>query len=156
MILHERYQSDRHETHVERPTRLMNLYMNLEEMDIFRNLYLIHCPLATVDQVGLVHTKDHIHTVLKTKDEETTPQKMGDPIPYEIDPTGKVVAFNKYTADCSLMAVGAIINSLDVILKDKICRSVFAAVRPPGHHCDNETIAGFCLFNNVAVGVRYA
>lgn len=54
------------------------------------------------------------------------------------------------------MAVGAIINSLDVILKDKICRSVFAAVRPPGHHCDNETITGFCFFNNVAVGVRYA
>ena len=34
--------------------------------------------------------------------------------------------------------------------------NAFAFVRPPGHHAGKERGAGFCLFNNVAVGARYA
>jgi acetoin utilization deacetylase AcuC-like enzyme len=30
----------------------------------------------------------------------------------------------------------------------------FAAVRPPGHHAATERAAGFCLLNNVAIGVE--
>lgn len=41
------------------------------------------------------------------------------------------------------------------------CRHVFCAVRPPGHHAGHAGHAqaqsqGFCLINNVAVGVNYA
>ena len=32
----------------------------------------------------------------------------------------------------------------------------FCAVRPPGHHAEAEKAMGFCIFNNVAVGARYA
>lgn len=35
-------------------------------------------------------------------------------------------------------------------------RSVFAVVRPPGHHATAERPMGFCLFNNAAVAVRVA
>ena len=31
-----------------------------------------------------------------------------------------------------------------------------AIVRPPGHHAEADEACGFCLFNNVAVGAKYA
>ena len=31
-----------------------------------------------------------------------------------------------------------------------------AIVRPPGHHAEAEEACGFCIFNNVAVGAKYA
>jgi acetoin utilization deacetylase AcuC-like enzyme len=34
--------------------------------------------------------------------------------------------------------------------------NAFAMVRPPGHHAEREKAGGFCLYNNVAIGVRYA
>ena len=34
--------------------------------------------------------------------------------------------------------------------------SAFVPVRPPGHHATGEKPMGFCLFNNIAVGARYA
>ena len=32
----------------------------------------------------------------------------------------------------------------------------FAVVRPPGHHAEASESLGFCLFNNIAIGARYA
>ncbi len=34
--------------------------------------------------------------------------------------------------------------------------SIFAFVRPPGHHAEPERGMGFCLFNNVAIAAAYA
>lgn len=34
--------------------------------------------------------------------------------------------------------------------------NAFCSVRPPGHHATRNQAMGFCFFNNVAVGVKYA
>jgi len=34
--------------------------------------------------------------------------------------------------------------------------NAFCAVRPPGHHATRNQAMGFCFFNNVAIGVKYA
>jgi len=36
------------------------------------------------------------------------------------------------------------------------CESVVAIVRPPGHHAEIGEACGFCIFNNVALGAKYA
>ncbi|VDC05529.1 unnamed protein product [Peniophora sp. CBMAI 1063] len=35
-------------------------------------------------------------------------------------------------------------------------RRAFVAIRPPGHHCGEDTPSGFCWVNNVAVGAAHA
>jgi histone deacetylase HOS3 len=34
-------------------------------------------------------------------------------------------------------------------------RRAFVVVRPPGHHCGENTPCGFCFVNNVAVGAAH-
>ncbi|WP_462159380.1 histone deacetylase family protein [Pseudoalteromonas sp. GB56] len=52
-------------------------------------------------------------------------------------------------------AVGAGLTAVDEILAGQIDAG-FCAVRPPGHHASREHSAGFCIFNNLAIAVRYA
>lgn len=35
-------------------------------------------------------------------------------------------------------------------------RHTFAAIRPPGHHAEYEKSMGFCIFNNIFIGAKYA
>ncbi|KAF8157895.1 histone deacetylase domain-containing protein [Crassisporium funariophilum] len=48
-----------------------------------------------------------------------------------------------------------IISSRSVQASTSIKRA-FVAVRPPGHHCGEDTPSGFCFVNNVAVGAAHA
>jgi acetoin utilization deacetylase AcuC-like enzyme len=57
--------------------------------------------------------------------------------------------------DASLFAAGGACAGVDAVLRGEV-QNAFAALRPPGHHASAERAMGFCLFNNVAVGVRYA
>ena len=53
------------------------------------------------------------------------------------------------------MAAGASIQACDMIFNFKQCDSVFAAIRPPGHHAEENKVSGFCVFNNAAIAARY-
>ena len=49
-------------------------------------------------------------------------------------------------------AAGAVVTGVERVL-DGTLSSAFAVVRPPGHHAEFNRAMGFCLLNNVAVGV---
>ena len=54
------------------------------------------------------------------------------------------------------MAVGGLLTAIDKVL-NKQWENGFAVIRPPGHHSGaKNTINGFCIYNNVAIGAIYA
>jgi len=57
--------------------------------------------------------------------------------------------------DAARAAVGAVLDSVDMVLDGRATRS-FAAVRPPGHHALRARGMGFCLFGSIAIGAHYA
>ena len=52
-------------------------------------------------------------------------------------------------------AAGAACSAVDLLFNGQ-SQNAFAFVRPPGHHATYSQAMGFCLFNNAAVGARYA
>ncbi|CRH01201.1 histone deacetylase, putative [Plasmodium relictum] len=78
---------------------------------------------------------------------------------------------NKHSFNCALNASGVVLNAVDYIYSKKNKnKKVFCVVRPPGHHLgtfgaaqfnltDEDRAAGsqgFCLLNNIAIGISYA
>jgi acetoin utilization deacetylase AcuC-like enzyme len=57
--------------------------------------------------------------------------------------------------DVALLAAGAVLGAIDAVSTGDL-DGAFCAVHPPGHHAEHDRPMGFCLFNNVAVGARYA
>lgn len=57
--------------------------------------------------------------------------------------------------NAALFAAGAVMKAIDRCQKGEIKRA-FCAVRPPGHHAEADRAMGFCIFNNIAIGARYA
>ena len=57
--------------------------------------------------------------------------------------------------EAALYAAGAVIEAVNKC-KDGEIERAFCAVRPPEHHAEANRAMGFCIFNNIAVGARYA
>ncbi|HET9530045.1 MAG TPA: histone deacetylase [Blastocatellia bacterium] len=57
--------------------------------------------------------------------------------------------------DVARLAAGAAVTGVDEVFSGQT-DNVFAFVRPPGHHATADRAMGFCLFNNAAIGARYA
>jgi acetoin utilization deacetylase AcuC-like enzyme len=52
-------------------------------------------------------------------------------------------------------AAGAVVEGVTQVLAGTVS-TAFAVVRPPGHHAERARAMGFCLLNNVAIGVAAA
>ncbi|KAF8827670.1 hypothetical protein HHX47_DHR4000146 [Lentinula edodes] len=55
-------------------------------------------------------------------------------------------------------ALGTVCESIDTVVDPSPSSSkrAFVAIRPPGHHCGEDTPSGFCFVNNVIVGAAHA
>ncbi|KAJ4482154.1 Arginase/deacetylase [Lentinula aciculospora] len=55
-------------------------------------------------------------------------------------------------------ALGTVCESIDTVVdpNSSTTKRAFVAIRPPGHHCGEDTPSGFCFVNNVVVGAAHA
>lgn len=54
--------------------------------------------------------------------------------------------------DVALLSAGSVLTGIDYVMHENGARAAIALNRPPGHLANNT----ICLFNNVAIGARYA
>ncbi len=129
--------------HPERPQRLETLVKHLLNASIWKDLVHLLPDPAPVERLTAVHTEKYVQTIERRC-------KSGEVI---LDDGDTHVCPLSY--DIALRAAGAVLLAVDEVLSGKL-RRVFCAVRPPGHHAETERVMGFCLFNNIAIGTRYA
>ena len=129
--------------HPECPERIQAIedQLILSRVDGF--LKRIEPPLATTEQVELVHSADHVDYV--TGHSPTSGYFMLD---------GDTI-MNPATLTVSLRAAGAAIAGVDAVMKGEV-ENASCAIRPPGHHAEPTRSMGFCVFNNIAIAARYA
>src|SRR5262245_4795261 len=129
--------------HPECPARLTAIEDQLIASGIDAYLTRYEAPLATAEQLERVHPRAYIEAI-----HEARPQRGI----VHLDPD---TAMNPFTWDAALRAAGAAVLATDLVL-GKQAESAFCSVRPPGHHATRARAMGFCLFNNVAVGMMHA
>lgn len=125
--------------HPERKERLIQIVSTLKESALWEHLMHIKPLRATYEEIALVHTHNYINRI------KTSGVGHLDPDTY----------MSEETLEAALYAAGAVIEAVEQCKKGEIKRA-FCAVRPPGHHAEAEKAMGFCIFNNIAIGARYA
>lgn len=132
----------RHETplwHPEKKERLISIINILKNSAIWDNLIHIKPIKATFEDIEMVHSADYIERI----------RSFGYGY---IDPDTYI---SEESIEAALFAVGAVMEAINKCNKGEINRA-FCAVRPPGHHAEADRAMGFCIFNNIAIGARYA
>ena len=129
--------------HPECPERLDAIADRLIASGLDAHLVHHDAPVATRAQLERVHDSDYIAAI------EAASPKAG--VSY-LDPD---TAMNPHSLAAARHAAGAVVLATDLVLRGE-CKTAFCAVRPPGHHAERARAMGFCLFNNVAVGVAHA
>lgn len=128
--------------HPERAARLKAIMTALGGPE-FAALERHEAPLAAIADIERVHPPEHVVRVLAAVPKSGYASIDGDTI---VSPG---------SGEAALRAAGAVIGAVDAVFGGTVSNA-FCAVRPPGHHAEPEQAMGFCLFNNVAIGARYA
>jgi len=129
--------------HPECPARLRAIDDQLISSGLMDFLQRHDAPLATFEQLARVHAPRYIEAVKAAAPREGL---------VYLDPD---TAMNPFTLNAALRAAGAVVLATELVLERKV-ENAFCAIRPPGHHAESGRAMGFCLFNNVAVGVAHA
>jgi acetoin utilization deacetylase AcuC-like enzyme len=125
--------------HPDSPDRLINIIITLKASGPWHDLTQLSPRRATDDDIARVHTRAYIEKI----------RSFGAG---ELDPD---TYLSEGSCEAAYHAAGAVMESIAQCRSGSISRA-FCAVRPPGHHAEAAAGMGFCIFNNIAVGARYA
>jgi acetoin utilization deacetylase AcuC-like enzyme len=131
------------EGHPERVDRLRAVDSHLRACGLQQHLVPISPTPATEEQICTVHSREYIASL-----RDACAQGGG------VLPDGETHTVPASFA-AAKTAAGSVLTAIDAVV-GKTVDSAFCAVRPPGHHAERDHAMGFCLFNNVAIGARYA
>jgi acetoin utilization deacetylase AcuC-like enzyme len=128
--------------HPESPERLRAIYQMLEEEEMKGHFEAVEPRSATREELEMIHSSRYIDLIAST---------AGKPY-FRLDGDTSTCAKSYETA---LLAAGGFLVLIRAVMEGKL-NNGFAFVRPPGHHAEKDRAMGFCLFNNIAIGARYA
>ena len=129
--------------HPESPERLCAVKEYLPTTRVWDRLVQQQAPLAPREQLCRVHDAAYVDAVFAAEPDRGR---------IHLDPDTSMAP---HSLNAALRAAGALAKGVDLVMSGGADR-VFCCVRPPGHHAEFRRSMGFCLFNNVAVGARYA
>lgn len=128
--------------HPECPERLSVLYAMLQEpgmQEYFQDIFPRH---AEKEELHRVHSPAYVQRLMATEGKACT---------YLDEDTQT----SPHSHEAALLAAGGLCRAIEMVMAGAL-DNAFALVRPPGHHAERSKPMGFCLYNNVAVGVRHA
>jgi acetoin utilization deacetylase AcuC-like enzyme len=135
-----------HETglgHPEQPARVAAVFNQLRDSQTLQHLQRIPARAAAEDELALAHDRGYIDLVRREIAANQDELSTGDTI------------ISPHSFEAAKLAAGSVCAAVDAVFAGEI-ENAFCLVRPPGHHAEHNRGMGFCLFNNVAVGARYA
>jgi acetoin utilization deacetylase AcuC-like enzyme len=129
--------------HPECPARLHAIHDQLIAAGLLDFLKAHEALKASKEQLARVHTVDYIDWIFSQSPNSSLIYLDAD------------TAMNAYSLDAALHAAGAVVKAVDLVMSGQV-DNAFCSIRPPGHHAGRASTAGFCIFNNVAVGAAHA
>ncbi len=143
---------ERHDTgqgHPESPARLQSLLAAIDRLAASPDGRLARREgrRASEAELALVHPTVYIEAIHEAAKRSSESGRL-----VYLDPDTVV---SPATWEAALASAGVVLSGVDAVV-DGAARNAFCATRPPGHHATCDRAMGFCFFNNVAVGVRYA
>ena len=125
--------------HPEQVARLEYILEALKDINLLR----VSAPMAADDDVLRIHPREHINYLQEAVPENGFKSLDGD----------THISSGSLTA--AYRAAGGVLRAVDLVLSGE-AKNAFVAVRPPGHHAETQKSMGFCLFGNIALGVKHA
>ena len=132
--------------HPEHFSRYLALTKMFETSGLSTRLKKIESRMATFENLTAVHDKRYLTLAQREIESNFQQLSTGDTA---VCPDSWLVASH---------AAGSVCAAVDEVYSEThtYTKRAFCAVRPPGHHATPDRGMGFCIFNNIAVGARYA
>ncbi len=135
--------------HPEQPARIGAVLNEFVTQGLFQMLQRFEAVEATRQHLLLAHPESHVNHVY-----ESAPA-ASDGTDQSLVPLDPDTALNQYSLRAALLAAGAGVQAVDLVMGSEF-DNAFCCVRPPGHHAEKTQAMGFCFFGSIAIAALHA
>ena len=128
--------------HPENANRLRSIDEKIKLDGFSEKLKFYSGRVATSNEVQMLHTE-------KLMSEIEVASQTGEKTLITSD-----CVISPQTYNAAKYAVGSVLDAA-LEVAERRCDNAFCAVRPPGHHAENNIAMGFCFFNNIALVAEF-